>query len=248
MSRTPPGNETLAASLAATGRKPRSEDCRRCLVLRGLQEAGLPAATIGSLCERLWLTRARRRQLLFLEGNRATHLFVLRSGRVKLSRHDTGGTEHIVDVLTSGDLFGAEALFGEEYGTSAEAMTEVEVCVGTRAEVEALLDVAPSFGMSLARYLSSQLDLARARQACLGTVGARARLAAWLLNEVRRRGPQADSTPHDLTLAELGAILGTSPETVCRTLGDLRQRAIVAVEAGEIRIVDPARLARLARA
>jgi CRP/FNR family transcriptional regulator len=247
MSRTPPREQRLASQLAGTGRKPRSSDCARCLVLRGLREAGLPSATIGSLCEQLWLTRAKKRQLLFLEGNRATHLFVLRSGRVKLSRHDSAGTEHIVEILESGDVFGAEAVFDLPYGVSAEAMNDVEVCVGTRREVEALLEVAPSFGMSLARYLLRRLNDVRARQACLGTVGARARLAAWLLHETKRRGPDAQTTPHDLTLAEYGAILGTSPETVCRALKDLRQRGIVELRDGALRILDEGRLRRLAR-
>lgn len=247
MSCTPPREQSLASRLATTARKPQSSDCARCLVLRGLQEAGLPASTIGSLCQQLWLTRAKRRQLLYLEGNRATHLFILRSGRVKLSRHDSAGSEHIVEVLESGDVFGTEAVFGLDYGVSAEAMTDAEVCVGTKEEIAALAQAAPTFGMSLARYLLVRLNDARARQACLGTVGARARLAAWLLNEVRRRGPASDSTPQDLTLAEYGAILGTSPETVCRALKDLRQRGVLETREGSIRILDEARLSRLAR-
>jgi len=210
-----------------------------------LKEAGLPPVTVSTLCERLWLTRARRRQLLFMEGNRGTHLFILRSGRVKLTRHDSAGGEHIVEVLDPGDLFGAEAIFGEDYGTTAEAMEDVEVCAGTRAEIEALLEQAPSFGMSLARHLLKRLNESRARQACLGTVGARARLAAWLLHEVQRHG--SNQAPNDLTLSEYGAILGTSPETVCRALRDLKQRGIVAVVDGTFRVLDQARLTRLAR-
>lgn len=248
MSRPPPEPSGASAGLVAGGRKPRSADCSRCLVLRGLREAGLPAAAISSLCEQLWLTRARRRQLLFLEGNRATHLFVLRRGRVKLSRHDSAGAEHIVDVLQAGDLFGAEAMFGADHGTSAEALNDVEVCVGSKQEIDALLERAPGFAISLSRYLLEQLNQARTRQACLGAVGVRARLAAWLLHEVARRGDETGSVPHDLTLAEYGAILGTSAETVCRALKELRGRELVEVDGGQLRVLDAGRLARMARA
>ena len=247
MSRTPPHTSDLTSGLTAAACKPRSSDCSRCLVLRGLQRAGLPASAVGALCERLWLVRARRRQLLFLEGNRATHLFVLRGGRVKLSRHDQSGAEHIVEILESGAVFGSEAIFGMDYGASAEALQDAEVCVGTRQEIDALLDQAPSFALSLARYLQEQVNDARARQACLGAVGARGRLAAWLLHEVKRRDPSGDSTPYDLTLAEYGAILGTAPETVCRALKDLRTRGIVEVSDGVLRLLDEARLSRIAR-
>jgi CRP-like cAMP-binding protein len=229
------------------GRKPRSSDCAHCTVLKGLREAGLPDGTISALCDHLRLTRAKRRLLLFLEGNRASHLFVLRRGRVKLTKHDASGGEHIVEILQRGDLFGVEAVFGRDCGTSAEALEDVEVCVGGRTEIEALLAAAPSFGISLARYLVERLDGARARQACLGTVGARARLAAWLLHEVGRRGGDSGSIAHDLTLAEYGAVLGTSPETVCRTLGEFKRRGLVKVEGAQLRVLDQAKLRRLAR-
>lgn len=243
---THPGPSSVT-SLVEIGRKPQTSDCANCMILRGLQEVGLPASTVGQLCERLWLTRARRRQILFLEGNRATHIFALRKGRVKLTKTDAAGGEHIVAVLESGALFGVNAMFGQDYGTSAEALGDAELCVGSKQEIEALLAEAPLFGVSLARYLQDQLDEARARQACLGTVGARARLAAWLLHEANKNGKLRDRIPHDLTLADYGAVVGTSPETVCRVLRDLRDRGVVEVLGSWIRIIDRGRLVRLAR-
>ena len=242
-----PSHSPSTGPLVEIGRKPRTSDCASCVILAGLREVGLPASTVGQLCQRLWLTRARRRQILFLEGNRATHVFALRKGRVKLTKTDASGGEHIVAVLESGALFGVNAMFGRDHGTSAEALGEVELCVGSKQEVEALLAEAPLFGVSLARYLQDPLDEARARQACLGTVGARARLAAWLLHEANKRGERRDEIPHDLTLADYGAVVGTSPETVCRVLRDLRERGVVEVLGSVIRILDPGRLRRFAK-
>lgn len=233
--------------LIELGRKPRSADCANCVILRGLKEAGLPAGAVTKLCERLWLTHARRRQILFLEGNRATHVFALRSGRVKLTKTDAAGAEHIVAVLESGALFGVNAMFGRNHTTSAEALGDVDLCVGSKHEVEALLSEAPLFGVSLARYLQDQLDESRSRQACLGTVGARARLAAWLLHESSKDGQERDTIPHDLTLSDYGAVVGTSPETVCRVLREMRSRKVVEVGESQIRILDRGRLGRLAR-
>jgi len=78
-------------------------------------------------------------------------------------------------------------------------------------------------------------------------VGARARLAAWLLHEANKRGERRDEIPHDLTLADYGAVVGTSPETVCRVLRDLRERGVVEVLGSVIRILDPGRLRRFAK-
>ena len=243
--RTP--DDDRPAELPA-GRKPRTADCARCEILIGLRKSGLPASRTAALCERFWLTRARRRQLLFLERNRATHVFALRRGRVKLTKHDSAGNEHIVTVLETGALFGLDAMFDGEHGTSAEVLSEhAEICVGARPQIEALIAAAPGFGAALTRYVLRQLDDARSRQACLGTVGAKARFAAWLLHEAGRGGDGADTVPHDLTLAEYGAMLGTSAETVCRVLGDLRSRGLVAVEDARFRILEPSRLRLIAR-
>jgi len=243
----PPKSPSDETDLPSGGPKPRTADCARCVILRGLQQAGLPASQMHHLCERFWLMRARRHQLLYLEGNRATHVYALRSGRVKLSKHTAAGREHIVSVLGSGALFGLAAVFGGSYEASAEALGDAVLCMGARDDMEALVGEVPSFGLTLAAHLATQLDDARIRQAGLGTVGTRARLATLLLHEATRDGEERTSLPRDLTLADYGAMLGAAPETVCRSLGELRDRGVLEVDSDELRIVDIHRLRRIAR-
>jgi DNA-binding IclR family transcriptional regulator len=52
---------------------------------------------------------------------------------------------------------------------------------------------------------------------------------------------------NDLTLADLGGILGMSPETACRVLSNLKSRGIVETLPGGIRVRDVRRLRRVAR-
>lgn len=228
--------------------KARTADCSRCAILVGLREAGVESSGLVRMCGSLWLSRARRRQILFMEGNRATHLYALRSGRVKLVKSDAVGREHIVGILGSGSLFGLGAVFGGEYSATAEVLTDAELCVCTRDEVSAFVAEAPKFGLSLARYVSARLDEARMRQACLGAVGSRARLAAYLLYEARPSGDgEGAKIPHDLTHAEYGGILGIAAETVCRGLAGFRSRGWIEVGDDNIRIHDRGALERVAR-
>ncbi len=39
------------------GPKVRTADCRKCLFLKSLQDAGVPASTVMALCERMWLNQ-----------------------------------------------------------------------------------------------------------------------------------------------------------------------------------------------
>jgi len=229
-----------------TERKALSADCEHCLLLKSLRAAKCTAETTSALCQRMWLSRVKRRQILYSEGNRAVQLFALRSGAVKLVTYDAGGREHVTSILQSGDLFGFEALFGEAYLTGAEALSDSEICVASHEELRDMLAAAPNLALDFARYLHRQLVQARERQAFLGVLGARARLAGYLLHRLAGR-PDAATVSNDLTLDELGGLLGLAPETVCRALAELRSRGVIETGKAQIEVRDVGELRRVAR-
>lgn len=248
-------------TLRPGGRKVRTRDCRKCLIMGSLVEAGLPASTIEAFCQRMWLNRVRRHQILFAEGNRSTYLYAIRRGKVKLVKVDAGGREHLAAVLEAGDLFGFEAVFGDAYAAGAEALTDGEVCVACGDELKELMERVPRVAIDLARYLHHQLSRARERQSYVTAPGAQAKLAGYLLHELAASG-QGDARDRetrdgetrdgetvvrqDLTLRDLGGILGLSPETVCRTLATFKARGISRRHPGGLLIRDLPALERLA--
>lgn len=211
-------------------------ECRNCI--RRLVDGGLPAALGEALCRRMWRQYMRRGQVLYVEGNRATHFYAVHSGRVKLVVGDQRGREHITAIMESGDLFGFESLFDEVYEISAETLTDGELCVGDGDRVRELVDQTPAIAIDLARYLHRQLRRTRARQAFLGASSAHAKVAGYIVQRLGTdgRGPAEPRIPHDLTLNELGGMLGLSPETVCRTLGKLKAAGTIELDADSIRI------------
>jgi CRP/FNR family transcriptional regulator len=217
--------------------KSRTVDCRRCLIMGSLAAARCSTATIESICERMRLFVARPRQIVFMEGLPALHLFAIRKGWVKLLKIDGTGREHVTAILESGDLFGLETVFSAPYSATAEVLTDAELCIGAGEDIRAIIADVPSFALDLARYLHLQLCRTRDRQAVLGTTGAQARLAAFLLHAL----PDSDReriVAHHLTLRDLAGILGLSPETVCRALGTLKRRGIIEPLPGAVRILD----------
>ena len=227
--------------------KTRTSDCRRCLLLHSLQDGGVPASTVHAICERMRLNRARRKQILYSEGNGATHLYALRSGRVKLVRVDAFGHAHVAALLSSGDLFGIEAIFDDTYGTGAETLTDCELCLCSSDQIVDLMAQVPRMATDLARYLHQQLARARDWQVVASAPSAQAKLAGYLLQRLPE-GPDLDGVrvARDLKLQDLGGILGISGETVCRALTDLRTRGIVETGASGIRVLDVEALRQLA--
>ncbi len=239
-------DQRLPAALGP-GRKVRTGDCRDCVIWHGLLRAGLPATTVRAVCDRMWLNRVRKGQTLYLEGNRATHLFALRKGTVKLVKLDVGGREHVAAILEAGSVFGFEAVFDQAYTTSAEAHTDSEVCLADAAELKELMEQLPRFAFDLAACLHRQLVGTRQRQTYLANPGARARLAGYLLSRTPEGSEAAPLLIHPkLTLRELGGILGLSPETVCRTIGSFRSEGVIEIDSDQILVRDLAALTKLA--
>ena len=229
------------------GRKTRTSDCRNCVLLQGLRAAALPASMIHSICDRMWLNRVRQRQILYTEGNRSAHLYAIRSGRIKLVKLDASGREHVAAVLESGDLFGFEAVFDSAYTTGAEALTDAELCLASGDELKRLMAEVPGIAVDLTRYLHRQLCRTRELQAFLGVASASARLAGYILHVSSQNNSTDDVTvPDDLTLGDLGGILGLSPETVCRARSELKVRGIIEMHDSSIRIRDIDSLQRVA--
>ncbi|MFQ6045763.1 MAG: Crp/Fnr family transcriptional regulator [Gemmatimonadales bacterium] len=203
---------------------------------------------MNALCERMWLNRVRRRQILYVEGNRATHFYAVRSGKVKLVRIIGGGREHVTAILEAGDLFGFEAVFDDSYSSDAVTLTDAELCLVSGAELSELTVEVPRLMTDIARYLSFQLCRTRHRQAWLTASSASAKLAGYLLQGLRSHGaPDDDSTvAGDLTLRDLAGILGMAPETVCRARRDLAERGIIETLPSGVRVRDQESLRRVA--
>ncbi|HEX9639574.1 MAG TPA: Crp/Fnr family transcriptional regulator [Acidobacteriota bacterium] len=196
--------------------------------MKSLAHAGVPSSTIHAVCDRMWLNQARRRQILYTEGNGATHLYAIRKGKVKLSKVDSGGRVHVTALLESGDLFGFEAVFDRTYSTSAEALTDCELCLSSADQMTQLMREVPQVATDLAGYLHRQLATLRERQFVIAAPGAPAKLAGYLLHRLAlQHDGGEDTVARDLTLSDLGGILGVSPETVCRALGELKSRRLV---------------------
>jgi hypothetical protein len=68
--------------------------------------------------------------VLMLQGNTATAMYIIRRGKVQLSRSEEHGKETVLGVLTKGDCFGERALLRHKpYSETALALTDCEFSV-----------------------------------------------------------------------------------------------------------------------
>jgi CRP/FNR family transcriptional regulator, polysaccharide utilization system transcription regulator len=191
-----------------------------------------------------------RGQPVFFAGMPAQAIYVIRSGRVKVFRTLSGGTEQVLRLLGPGEMLGYRPLLaGEPYMASAEAVVESTLCVIPADTVRELLATVPEFSAAmlvrLARELSRSEDLMMdnlhrpVRQRVAG-------LLLQLLTDNQGAPEPLVLRSEHLRRLDMARMVGTTPETFSRVLRAFALRGILALTRERIRVRDRSALQKVA--
>jgi CRP/FNR family cyclic AMP-dependent transcriptional regulator len=176
---------------------------------------------------------ARRRypegSLIFAEGDNSTDVLLVRSGRVRVVvAHD----HHIVD-LSDGDLLGEfAAVDGGPRTASAQALTDVELtAIGAPVLMSGLVARGVDLHELTAHTAAHRL---RTEARTLAAGGVPVAGVARLLAERAH-----DGSPSALEPGAIASTLGCSREVVSRALDHLDDSGVVALDRGQVVVLDP---------
>ncbi|WP_431909399.1 Crp/Fnr family transcriptional regulator [Nonomuraea jabiensis] len=191
------------------------------------------------------LSRRRRYpagQVLCTEGDPAEHLIVLLEGRVRAGRVSAEGKEVVLAVEEAPVAFDKTALLVDgPHRATRTAMTAVEVAYLPRSAVLELLAAEPSVAARLLRTLAATVRDLDERLTDAAVRDVPSRVATWL---VRRCA--TGRVPLHAGQAGLGAEIGATRVSVNRALRGFERRGMIEIRAGEVVVLDPRALSRLA--
>lgn len=176
--------------------------------------------------------------VVFFENESGDSLFMILSGRVKVTILGDDGREIILTVLGPGDFFGEMSLLDNEPRSATAIVTEeTELVSLQRADFESVLADNKEIALGLIRVLTQRLR--RADQqietlALLDVYGRVARLIVDLAREEGRRLKDGRVAFRRVTHQEIANRIGTTRETVTRILKDLERAGRIKVEGKEI--------------
>jgi len=180
--------------------------------------------------------------LLFVEGQSPRGVYVLCSGRVKLSTTSKEGKVLILKQAEAGEVLGlSAAISGSNYEMTAETTTACQVNFIGRQDLMALLQTECEVGVRAAQSLSREFqgayrdihDLVLARSSS-------GKLARLLLS----CAPQSQRSEEELRLRstmtheEMAQRIGSSRETVTRLLSHLKKKRLIRLEGATLVIRD----------
>lgn len=173
-------------------------------------------------------------QTLFLERDKGHALYLVGTGRIRLTRSGGSGKDVVVKVAGAGEVFGEVVLFeSDRYPVTATAVNKGIVFLFPKHQFHCLLD-SQSFRndfivllMHKQRYLIERLHQLQVQDIDK-------RLYSFL---IQNYGTRARILP-GMTKKEMAAAIGTTPETLSRLLLKLKKARKLEWTAQEIRVSD----------
>ncbi len=156
---------------------------------------------------------APARSILYRQGERAAHMYLLRAGRVKLLRSTAGGREVMMHRLEPGECFGIASLLSgpASYVATAQAAEDAHVCVWQADAIFAAAATHPRLVQNALQIVLRYLEEFGNRHIALVSMTAEQRLARTLTHvaatsgEVLPAGVEVQITNQDLgSLADVG--------------------------------------------
>jgi len=148
-------------------------------------------------------------------------VFLLESGRVRLSRSLADGTSLILHVVLAGESFAEASLSATHFHCDAIAETDVTVLALPKAELLSALASDPAVCLALALTLAAQVRDLRARLELRNIRSASERVLAWLRLHAKGNPPRV-AIHRSWTL--IADELGLTREALYRTLAALERR------------------------
>ena len=184
-------------------------------------------------------------QVIFHDDATGQYMYVVKSGRVKVSRWLPSGREVILAFHGTGEYFGEMSLIdGKTLPASVTSMVPTTILSLHRARFLELMG-QQSFSLALLRELCSRFRDAWRQIEVLTHHHAEARLRMALHQICANKGTAtAEGTRIEvpLTHRELASMSGVSRETVTRVLGHLVERGLVRMDGRRIVVPDPSLL------
>ena len=190
----------------------------------------LPRGSRASAIER----RLAAGQALFNQCDRASGVYEVVSGKVRLTRVDADGHELLLGIACVGDTFAEASLFTPIHGFSAVAMGKAILRLYPKSSLLAEFARNPQAVQAFAALLARQVIDLRTRLERHNLHSARDRVRHYLA-----AGAEDGTVVLPGTVKDLAGELGLSHEALYRTLSEMEDEGEIARRKGRITLACP---------
>ena len=231
---------------------PVADNCVSGVLRSGDGSFGLSEKTLEGLDRLQHATAYPEGALIFVEGQVPRGVHILCQGRAKLMATNRGGKTFIMKIAQPGEILGLHAVVtGGPYELTVETLQPSQLAFIGRAEFLRFIKEHGDACLHVAQQLSNDCQAAYGVIRLIGLSHSVSEKLARLLLQWAVDGRVNDGVIRlklALTHEEMAQLIGTSRETVTRTLGELKKRKVLELNGSTLVILNKAALEQLVQA
>jgi len=191
----------------------------------------------------IFVSRAyRKNQIIFLEEETGNYMYLVLSGKVKVSKSGAGGKETILAIHRAGDFFGEMSLLdGKTSPATVSAMEDAKIISVSGADFHKYLLPNEKVMLQIIHVLCARLrQVWKIQSQSSGTADSKIRQGIYDL--AKKHGIRdAHGTIIDLKIThqELADMVGTSRETVTRVIARLKRQGVIEITERRMTLLNP---------
>ncbi|MDA8104311.1 MAG: Crp/Fnr family transcriptional regulator [Nitrospiraceae bacterium] len=190
-----------------------------------------------------------KKETIFSEGDPSEWLYIVKKGKVKITKISHDGKEIILEIISPNDFFGGIAVLrGFPYPANAVAMEDTSVAKLSRRNLMSIIDRFPNLMYCMATNIGDRIKGSHETLKSIALEKVESRIASLLLKLSDKAGEKTSegvAINMKLTKQDIAEMVGTTVETSIRTMSKLSKAGLVSTRAGKIVIRDLERLRSL---
>lgn len=191
----------------------------------------------------------KQNEIIYNEGDAATGLCMLLSGKVKIFKLGIGGREQIVKLAKANEFIGYRAVIADEcHSAAAVALEECRIAFIPKEILRQVLAQNNQLCQYLIKSLAAELRFSRYRSVTLSQKQLRGRLAESLLVLRDKYGYVHGNTLNvNLSREDMANLSNMSTSNAIRTLSNFVSENLIAVQGRQISILNEPLLERISQ-
>ena len=184
-----------------------------------------------------------KKESVYHEGDTPSGAYLVNKGKIKTWKMSSDGKEFVTGIQTQGEFFGYLSLMeNKPFSDSATAIEDAEIVLIPQSDFISLVTYNQEVSAGFIRMLANNISEKEERLLGLAYNSVRARTASALMNLHNKM--QAEGSIK-VSRDNLAGMVGTSSESLIRTLSDFKNERIIETDGKEIRVVDVPKLERI---
>lgn len=204
----------------------------------------LPKTELMKLSQGTKMTQAPKKQIIYFPEESSNSVYLIKKGKVKISRMAEDGREIIIAILGEGEVFGESAITdtGSKREEFAEATEDTILCNMFSEVIHDLMEKDPAFGLKITKIIGFRFKRIQSRFESLIFKSSDERVKSFIKDLVKDEGQKNSNGEFELKLnlthEDIGKLTATSRQTVTTVLNNLEKKNLISYDRSKIVVKD----------